>query len=119
MDFGGVGSGETGETDHDEDTTPDGRWKSVLGSRSSALGFGDLHVLGVDVEHGKENGNDGSDENTHKGKTADTGVPSSALLEDDRVGGKVEVEHTVDDGNVDTEDDDDWLCKVSSLVGDD
>jgi hypothetical protein len=72
--------------------------------------------LWVDVEHGKENGNDGTDENPHKGETADTSVPSSTLLEDDRVGGKVEVKHAVDDSNVDTEDDDDWLYKVSRLL---
>lgn len=50
---------------------------------------------------------EGADENAEEGKTADSLIPASNFLEDDRVRSEEHVEGSVDNGHVDTEEKDD------------
>lgn len=107
VNVGRVGGSEAGQTDDDEDASPDCGWQTVLGCGTSAALLGGLEVLGVDVDDRDEDRQDGADEDTKEGQAADARVPPVAELEDDGVRGKVEVEDTVDERGVDGEDDDD------------
>lgn len=72
--------------------------------REARFGNGAKLVRVVGVEVGEEGGEDGckghADANAEEGETGDAGTPVAGTVDDEGIGGEVEVENAVDKGHV-------------------
>ena len=85
MDAGTVGPREPEQTNGNEDRSDDGRGQACFRRCRSTVLLNDS-VVALIVIHGEPDSQEHANRNTEESQAANTGAPSSALLENNREG---------------------------------
>lgn len=105
-----VGPSEPEKSNWDSNRCNETRWETGLGGSKAVMCFGGFDIALV-VPEGVSDGNQHTNHDSQEGKTADTLVPATGLLVDDRESSEHHVQGTVNDSHVKGQQEDNRLTE--------